>query len=393
MKLLLINNLYSPYFIGGAEKGVQLLAEGLREFSIESIILCIGPRSFIREIHGIKIYYLYPTNIYWSLEKAHHNYLLKGLWHFIDMYNPATYYKIRRIIEEEQPHLVHTHNLAGFSVSAWKAAKNSGLPLVHSLHDYYLLCPKSSMFKNNRNCAKPCSLCSFFSLPKRALSFLVDQVVGVSSYILERHCQAGYFSKSLRKVIYNPVLRREPKTKSSLKKPIRFGYIGRLNQAKGVEPLLNTFIQINPKYATLFLAGTGETSYVSFLRRRYAAPNIFFLGFMPSDDFYEQIDILIVPSLWEEPFGMVVFEAFSHGIPVIGSNRGGITELIDDGKTGFLFEPTEPDALARIINYVLEKRSIYPEMSSRCWDKSKGFILPDVCAKYVDVYHEIIKNN
>lgn len=386
----MINNLYAPQITGGAEIAVQLLAESLREFDIEPIIVCTAPVSSIHKFNGIKIYYLYPTNIYYPFADQPHNPLLRGLWHLVDIYNPGMHYKIKKIIKEEQPHLVHTHNLAGFSVAVWQAVKNSGLPLVHTLQDYYLLCPKSTMFNHHRNCACSCLSCSFFSRTKRALSSRVDQVVGISSFILQRHCQAGYFPNALTNVIYNPLYSQQRQIKGSLKKPTRFGYIGRLNQAKGVETLLKQFIRINPSHATLHLAGNGEMSYVSFLRRRYAAPNIFFLGFMYPDDFYEQIDLLIVPSLWEEPLGMVVFEAFAHGIPVIGSNRGGITEMIDDGKTGFLFEPTEPDALARIINYVLENRSIYREMSSRCLDKSKDFYLPDICAKYVDLYYKIM---
>lgn len=390
MKILLINNIYSPYFVGGAEKAVQLLAEGLLEFGLEPIVVCTAPRPFINKINGIRIYYLYPTNIYWTLGKGRHNFLLRGLWHLLDMYNPATYYKINKIIKEEQPQLVQTSNLAGFSVSAWKAAKNSGLPLVHNLHDHYLLCPKSTMFKDNSNCAKSCWSCSFYSLPKKALSSLVDAVVGISSFILEKHCGAGYFPDSIKKVIYNPVLPRAQKNKSFLATPIRFGYLGRIDPVKGVETLLKAFRVFDPQEGTLQLAGTGDSSYVDFLRRRYDAPNIAFLGFLSPDDFFKQIDILIVPSLWQEPFGLVVVEAFSHGIPVIGSNRGGITELIDDGKTGFLFEPTEPDALARIVKYFLENRSIYPEMSLRCWHKSKEFILTDICAKYINLYNEVI---
>jgi glycosyltransferase involved in cell wall biosynthesis len=390
MKILMINNLYLPHIIGGAEKVVQLLAEGLREFEIDPIIVCTSPRPYIDRINGIKIYYLYPTNVYWPFGDGQHNSLLRILWHLIDICNPFMHQKVSMIIKEERPHLVHTHNLAGFSVGVWRAVKNFGLPLVHTLHDYYLLCAKSAMFNHNRVCANSCLPCSFFSRPKRALTSLVDQVVGISSFILQRHCRAGYFPDALKNVIYNPVRCQERKIKGSLKTPIRFGYIGRLNQAKGVETLLKQFIQINPPHATLQLAGAGEMSYVSFLRRRYAAPNIFFLGFMSPDDFYEQIDILIVPSLWEEPLGMVVLEAFSHGIPVIGARRGGISELIDEGKTGFLFEPTNPDDLVRIINFFLENPSIFDLMTSRCQAKSDEFQIDKIATNYSTLYKKLL---
>jgi glycosyltransferase involved in cell wall biosynthesis len=386
MKLLMINNLYFPHMIGGAEKVVQLTAEGLVKYGLEPIIVCTGPRDYIDNINGIKVYRFFQRNIYWFFENRRHNLLSSAIWHLLDMYNPAMQHRIEMVIKKEQPHLVHTTNLAGFSVSAWKAVKNCSLPLIHTLHDYYLRCPRSTMFKYNKNCSTSCFQCSFFSIPKRALSSLVDYVIGISSFILDKHCMAGYFPHSPKNVIWNPVVTPQIKHKSSPKIPIRFGYIGRFHQTKGIETLLSIFSNIDSHKATLTLAGTGDESYVSSLRQRYSAQHIVFLGFVPPDKLYEQIDILVVPSLWEEPFGMVVVEAFSRGIPVIGARRGGISELIDDGKTGFLFEPTNRGELGRIINLFLSDLSLFHEMTLNCFIKSKDFSIENICSKYSRLY-------
>jgi glycosyltransferase involved in cell wall biosynthesis len=72
----------------------------------------------------------------------------------MDIYNPLMAWEVKKIIDREQPDLVHTHNLQGFSVAAWKVVKKRGLPLVHTMHDYYLLCPRNTMFGGGRNCTE-----------------------------------------------------------------------------------------------------------------------------------------------------------------------------------------------------------------------------------------------
>jgi glycosyltransferase involved in cell wall biosynthesis len=83
------------------------------------------------------------------------------------------------------------------------------------------------------------------------------------------------------------------------------------------------------------------------LKRRAAGLPIEFLGFVPSQDFFGGVDILIVPS-WEEPFGLVVLEAMAAGIPVIATNRGGPAEF----ARGVLIAPRDPAALAQAIRSI-----------------------------------------
>src|SRR5690606_27119957 len=134
---------------------------------------------------------------------------------------------------------------------------------------------------------------------------------------------------------------------------VKFLYMGRIEKTKGVQPLLETFRQV-PE-AELTLAGTiHDENIQQQLDRGQFPSNIQFVGYVDPDEEIPKHDVLIVPSLWNEPFGRVVIEAYAHGKPVIGSNRGGITELIKDGLTGFLFEPADPNSLHAIVLDILD---------------------------------------
>jgi glycosyltransferase involved in cell wall biosynthesis len=203
MKILFVNTLYYPTIVGGAEKMVQSLAEGLSAVNIETVVAATSGRTAIDQIGGVKVYSVGMKNLFWPHDKRKRLSFMKPFWHFIDIYNPFIAREVEKIIEREKPDLAHTHNLQGFSVAAWKAVKKRGLPLVHTMQDYYLLCPRSNMFWRGKNCTESCWTCSLFSRPKRRLSALVDHVVSVSRFVLDRHVGAHYFGGARSSIILN----------------------------------------------------------------------------------------------------------------------------------------------------------------------------------------------
>ena len=102
-----------------------------------------------------------------------------------------------------------------------------------------------------------------------------------------------------------------------------------------------------------------------YKRQAYNNSKIEYKGFIKPEEFYPQIDVLIVPSIWNEPLGRVVFEAYSYGIPVIASKRGGITEIVKEGETGYLFEPFQKGELLMYIEKFTKKSVDISEMSKR----------------------------
>jgi glycosyltransferase involved in cell wall biosynthesis len=123
----------------------------------------------------------------------------------------------------------------------------------------------------------------------------------------------------------------------------RFLYVGRLAPEKNLTFLLRVFAQC-PQFS-LTLAGTGPL--LDTLKYQ-ASPNVSFLGHVPNSilsDVYAAHDVLVLPSL-QEPWGLVVEEALYHGLPIVASNRIGCAEeWIVQPKTGFLFDPTQPESL------------------------------------------------
>jgi len=98
-----------------------------------------------------------------------------------------------------------------------------------------------------------------------------------------------------------------------------------------------------------------------------------------------------VPSLWHEAFGRAIIEAYAHGVPVIGSNRGGITELVEEGRTGFLFEPDQPKDLMEKMQRYIDKVNIVCDMRPNCLEKAPNFLPESIVEQYLEVWGNLIE--
>jgi len=398
MKIALLNTLYYPYHVGGAERSVQLLAEGLLEKGHDVTVITLGkPREFPRRetVNGVRVYRIPLQNSYWPFddEQGKPNLLRRALWHYRDRYNRGMEQLVKVILEEEKPALLHTHNLTGFSASVWSVAKSLRLPLVHTVRDYSLICPRS-MYKNDRNCAKPCRICWGYSRIKQQASVIVDTAVGVSRFVLERHLAFGFFSKAHSAVVYNPVpisANTSLDTFTERGSNFRLGYLGRLAPNKGITDLLSAIESLAGTLPVeLIIAGRGEKRYEEMLRRRAEKLPVTFLGYVPPENLFHQIDALVVPSRWHEPFSRVVVEAFAHGVPVIAAARGGIPEIVDDGRNGWLYDPDEPGGLVRLLVKASEERVRLYEMRRCACERVRGFSVEANVAQYLKVYNSLL---
>jgi glycosyltransferase involved in cell wall biosynthesis len=395
MKVLLANTLYDPYIVGGAERSVQLLAEALLQAGHEVVVVSTRPEPKVQvvQVNGVKVYYVGLRNVYWPFGGRKRGLAPKILWHAIDTHNLAMAHAIKRILDIEQPALVHTNNLAGLSVAVWWEVKKIGLPLVHTLRDYYLLCPRATMFRNGRTCETQCWDCMLYSLLRRQRSNLVDAVVGISHHILARHLAFGCFGRTpFREVIFNAYSAppsRQSRT-AEIGERLRLGFLGQLRPNKGVELLIKGLHQIPGDRWELWVGGKGPDDYERYLRSRYNLRSVQFLGFVRPEVFFPKIDVLLVPSIWCEPLGRTVLEAYAYGVPVIASNRGGIPEILEDGKTGFVFDPSRPETLRLAIERFLHSPDLVRSMRQNILEKSKIFSPERICAQYLRVYTNVV---
>jgi len=398
MKVLLVNTLFPPDVIGGAERSVAILAQSLARSGHGVAVVTLGRQSrrLCRSVEGARVHALPLRNLFWPFA-ARRPALLKPAWHALDSFNPFMMRGFERILDEEKPDIVHTNNIAGFSVAIWKAAQRRGIPVVHTLRDYYLVCPRSTMYRRNRNCAAQCGSCRAYSFPRMGMSEIPHAVVGISRHMLTAHLALGYFpTAAIKTVVFNPY---EPCDSCGLRDgqrreaahPIRFGYLGRLHPSKGIEPVIEAFRGLNRRDWRLVIAGVGEPDYTRRLQARaHGAQDIVFAGWQDSAAFYSMIDVLVFPSLWHEPLGRGVIEAFAHGVPVIASRRGGIPETIEAGVNGLLFDQDEPGALSDAIGTFLDRPEMLREMTQRCVDSARAFAPQVIASQYARIYRDVL---
>lgn len=378
MKILLIGTMYPPDIQGGAEVVLGTLARGLVENGHDVMVLCLTPdKDFTHEVlDGVAVVRHKIANNYWPFEKVRPPAYRRILWHIKDSYNQESLDVVASAIRDFAPDIVNTHNLAGWSVAVWSAVKKAKTPLVHVLHDFYLACPNSNMFKNMRICDTQCLSCRVLRYRHKQDSNKVDAVIGVSRFILEKHRDLGYFAQAgLHTYIHNA--RDMSQVISPHARPgndkLRFGFLGALTPSKGIELLLETYSQLMPANTELVIAGRGDDKYVESLVARYSSEQIRFIGYVAPKRFYGEVDVLIVPSLSHEALGMVVPEAYANGIPVIASRRGGIPEIVEHGVNGYLFDPDNPSELESVMMQFVQRRAMVDDMREAAMLSAKPF--------------------
>jgi len=173
---------------------------------------------------------------------------------------------------------------------------------------------------------------------------------------------------------------------------LRFGFLGMLTPNKGVERLLETWTSSRPPGAVLSIAGTGQDDYVASLKA-LAPEGVEFTGWVSSESFLDSIDFLIVPSVWNEPFGRIVVEAFARGVPVLGSRTGGIPELIEVGRTGDLFDSTETSIRDVIHRAAQLDSDAYRRMSLDCIAAAGRYLPQRLSEEYVAYFDAVIRHH
>lgn len=383
-RLVFVANAYAPLGVGGAELVMQTLAETLRSkgFGVTVVTLSTTANDVREEVNGVPVIRLRRPNLYGpTVPRSEIGSVRRAVFHVLDLWNPIAFFRLRSIFRASRPDIVCTHTLLGFSVSAWAAARSLGIPVIHTLHDQYLTCPRGTRFRNGKMCRTQCRLCQAMSWPRKVASRYVDAVVGVSQSVLDLHRALGYFGDSRANVIFNGRRRLRPVESAGTappRSPFTFGFLGRIGQYKGVEVLLEAMRRVSVD-CRLLIAGSGDPDYVEAFKAKVVDPRISYLGHSSAADFLQQIDALIVPSLWPEPLPTVIVEAWEFGLPVVGSDIGGIPEMLNL-VGGIVVPPNEPTALAAAMVRLVGNPALYSELSRRALVE-RGRFLPEMNAE------------
>jgi len=353
---------------------VQALAGGLATRDHEVTVITTQPcgQESTAILNGVTVRYLPVRNIYRPFGAQQHTAALRAVWHAVDSANPWMASMVGGLLEKFRPDVVHTHTIAGFSASVWRAAAEHGMPVIHTLHDYYLLCPRSSAFHAGRNCPRICTNCRIYGIPRRRATRFVTASIGVSEFLLNAHVKEGLFTDTpIREVIYNAcgeAILSAPRVASV---PVRIGYLGRLTPAKGLESLIDAYRSLPIGRAELWIAGTGPAAYQDSLMSRGGGGVIHWMGYVEPQKLLASVDILVVPSVWNDPAPLVAQEAMAHGLVVIAARRGGIPELV--GDAGWLYDPNEPGALVDILKQATEEPLSLEPLRWRALRRAQSF--------------------
>lgn len=353
-----IASLYDHRWRGGAERQLALQVAGFvaQGHRVDVITLAEpgeAPRDYV-DAHGAHVHRVALRNLYFPFGSERPSALRRAVWHALDVHNPAMADVVAKRLRDIGPDVVVTHKLQGMSAAVWRASIDQGICTVHALHDHELVCPATAMTRGERLCETPCTSCSCLSRLRRTLSARPFAVVGPSHSILERHRRFGWFGDVPRSAVLTNALPPDWPPAPSERRcgtPLRVGYMGRLEDAKGIDTLLDAAARLQPGRIALHIAGEGDADYVAALRARHPTlVGVHWLGPCRASEFHTRIDLLVVPSRAHESFCNVVMEGASLGVPSIVSDRGALPERIGDGRYGWCFPAGDVDALATLLS-------------------------------------------
>jgi glycosyltransferase involved in cell wall biosynthesis len=299
-----------------------------------------------------------------------------------------------RFLREERPRLVHVHHLAGHAFSLVGVARRLGIPVVLQLQDWWFLCARVNLFDRDRNrCTGPapekCAACApLTKVPPaavwnrlvhlarrreaRAALAAADTYIAGSSTIRDDYLRAGVIppGKTVHVIPYGVAVVAQHGTRAAARRPVRFGYVGAIAPHKGLHVAAEAMRGFTAAEATLHVWGDASAfpDYVRELRERAGAAVLVFEGRFREEEkgeVFAAMDVLLVPSVGLESFGLAPREAMTCGVPVIASAGGALSEMFESGTCGELFPSGDAAALERILRRVVDDPSLVGRWSSR----------------------------
>jgi glycosyltransferase involved in cell wall biosynthesis len=320
----------------------------------------------------------------------------KLLWHGMDFWNAIVRANVKEVLAAERPDVVHTNVLAGLSTSVWDAARSVGVPVVHTLRDYYLLCVRSNLAKaSGRVCRRRCAGCWLFSAWQRWPSRCPRAVVGISRFVLEKHRAQGFFRNVPADVIYNAVpCEEKPAATPAVKpagSPLVAVFMGRLEPSKGPQVLLDAVRRLPALKVRVHICGSGPSA--DRLQAEHIQDRrILFEGQVTGERkraILSEADVMVVPSVWHEPFGRTVIEGYQMGLAVVASRMGGLPELVEEGVTGRMVDAGDSGQLGGVLEELASAPETLAAMRRRARERAGDFSVEKHVECYLKVYESV----
>jgi glycosyltransferase involved in cell wall biosynthesis len=281
------------------------------------------------------------------------------------------------LIQRVQPDVAHFHNtFMMISPSAYYVCQQFSVPVVQTLHNYRLLCPRADFFRDGRVCEdclgktppwpgmvhgcyrgsrlQTTGVAAMLTVHRwlKTWETQVDVYIALTEFARQKFIQGGMPPE---KVVLKPnFVAPDPGMRQGRGAYALF--VGRCVPEKKMLTLLEAWQYVYG--LPLKLVGSGlELATVHRLIRQYHLQGVEFLGQRPREAVFaliKQARFLVFPSEWYETFGMVLIEAFACGVPVIASRLGAIEEIVKAGQTGLLFTPGDAADLAAQVRWAID---------------------------------------
>ena len=296
---------------------------------------------------------------------------------------------IAQIIDREQPDVAHFHNTFGIiSPSGYYACNRARVPVVQTVHNYRLLCPRGDLFRQSRSCQDcvgstiqwPAILHRCYhkstmetaavvamTLTHRLLQTYhnkVDLFIAVSECVRGKMIEAGFHSD---KILVKPnFVFPDPGVGINSSQGFAL-FVGRLSEEKRVLDLLDAWQDLTE----LDLVIVGDGPCAQELRDAIGSRKlrqVKVLGFRSRREVFDimkRATVLIFPSHSFEAFGLTVVEAFACGLPVIAARAGAVSEIIEDGKTGVFYTSGRCEELKEKVRWAVQHPTQLKEIAKR----------------------------
>lgn len=343
----------------------------------------------------------------------HLNSALKKKGHHVEIYSPSEdregistlftrwvsyrdYAAVKSIIADFKPDIIHAHSLSlRISPLPLLSGKKERIPVVMTVHDFNYVCPRKWMiYKDNNPCSSGfvlrCLVSNCFSnksgwlyLPYHNLRWLK---IALHRSMLKRYvhtfiCPSEVLGQWMKKslcidnVVHIPNFIEEGFFHPlDIKNYNQLLFVGRLSKEKGLDCLLKAMPLILSDKPDTFLTIIGdgpERKRLESLSHRLGLnKSIYFAGMVANEDlpeYYKKATICLLPSLWMENCPVAGLEALAFGRPLIGSNIGGIPEIIREGRTGLLFRKDNPNDMAEKITLLIKNKDMVNEFGKNAF--------------------------
>jgi glycosyltransferase involved in cell wall biosynthesis len=292
------------------------------------------------------------------------------------IWSGKSYQAIKLQLIDQTYDIVHVQNFFPLiSPSIYYAAKDQGVPVIQTLHNYRLICPNAKFFRDNRVCedclsqsiplsglihgcyresrAASASVVAMIAIHRALQTWIkmVDRYIVLTEFAREKFIQGGIPAE---KLVVKPNFVPDPGIGQG-----RGGYAlyaGRLSSEKGIGLILSAWEQLGNKIPLIIIGDGPLADQVAKVQK--TVPGIEWLGRKPLEDVYallKEASFLVFPSQWHEGLPRIIIESFAVGTPVVAANLGSMSNLIQPGHTGLHFQAGNTEDLIAKIEWLLSE--------------------------------------